>query len=113
MDDNECSRIPSPCLNNGTCVNNVGSYKCSCTGGFVGTNCEKDVDECVKLKPCQNSAVCINNKGSVVVVYLVGPYNDGPNFMPAPLTPVLITPVSKIRFPQFRAGVKRAARYVN
>ena len=67
VDDNECSR--TPCLNGGTCVNNVGSYKCSCTGGFVGTNCENDVDECVKSKPCQNSAVCTNNKGSVVVVY--------------------------------------------
>ena len=67
VDDNECLR--TPCLNGGTCVNNVGSYKCSCTGGFVGTNCENDVDECVKSKPCKNAAVCTNNKGSVVVVY--------------------------------------------
>ena len=44
--------------------------------------------------------------------YLMGPYNAGPNFTPAPLTPALITPVSKIPFSPFRAGVKRAARYI-
>ena len=42
----------------------------------------------------------------------MGPYNAGPNFTLAPLTPALITPVSKIPFPPFRAGVKRAARYI-
>ena len=44
--------------------------------------------------------------------YLMSPYNGGPNFTQAPLTPALITPVSKIPFLPFRAGVKRAARYI-
>ena len=44
--------------------------------------------------------------------YLMGPYNAGPNFTPAPLIPALITPVSKIPFPPFRAGVKRATRNI-
>ena len=38
----------------------------------------------------------------------MGPYNAGSNFTPAPLTPALITLVSKIPFPPFRAGVIRA-----
>ena len=28
------------------------------------------------------------------MIYLMGPYNAGPNLTPAPLTPALITPVS-------------------
>ena len=48
----------------------------------------------------------------IINEYLMGPYNAGLNFTPAPITPALITPVSKIPFPPFRAGVKRAARYI-
>ena len=51
-------------------------------------------------------------ENSSLLIYLMGPYNAGPNFTPVPLTPALITPVSKIPFPPFRAGVKRAARYI-
>ena len=32
--------------------------------------------------------------GSCNILYLMGPYNAGPNLTPAPLTPALITPVS-------------------
>jgi hypothetical protein len=37
--------------------------------------------------------------------YLIGPYYAGSNLTPAPLTPA-----SKILFPPFKAGVKRAAK---
>ena len=37
----------------------------------------------------------------------MGPYNAG-----VKLAPALITPLSKIPFPPFRAGVKRATRYI-
>ena len=30
---------PNPCLNNGTCIDRVDDYKCSCVPGFVGKNC--------------------------------------------------------------------------
>lgn len=40
LDVQECSTI-NPCLNNGTCFNNNGSYSCQCTEGWQGQNCEK------------------------------------------------------------------------
>lgn len=30
----------SPCLNQGICFDNYGSYTCQCQSGFGGTNCE-------------------------------------------------------------------------
>ena len=56
--------------------------------------------------------ISIKKKKLILRIYLMGPYNAGPNFTPAPLTPALIMPVSKIPFPPFRAGVKRAVRYI-
>ena len=41
--------------------------------------------------------------------YLIGLYSAGPFLTPAPLTPALITPVSKIGLTPFRAGVKWVA----
>ena len=32
---------PTPCLNNGVCVDGLNSYSCDCTHGFVGENCSK------------------------------------------------------------------------
>ena len=39
-DRNEC--LDNPCLNGGTCVNRETNerYKCACTTGFSGANCE-------------------------------------------------------------------------
>ena len=37
-DINDCS--PNRCLNEGTCIDGVNSYSCSCVKGFNGTNCE-------------------------------------------------------------------------
>ena len=33
--------LPNPCKNNGTCVNLVYNYTCSCLEGFTGTICER------------------------------------------------------------------------
>ncbi|KRZ58448.1 Fibropellin-1 [Trichinella nativa] len=58
-DINECSDIANPvCLNNGKCVNEVGSYKCICPIRFDGRNCEFETDMCT-FKPCQNNASCV------------------------------------------------------
>ncbi|KRZ95890.1 Neurogenic locus Notch protein, partial [Trichinella sp. T8] len=58
-DINECSDIANPvCLNNGKCVNEVGSYKCICPIRFDGRNCEFETDMCT-FNPCQNNASCV------------------------------------------------------
>lgn len=49
LDLNECDF--SPCDNNGTCINNNGSYVCSCTDGWTDKNCKEGT-----------SFVCIKNK---------------------------------------------------
>ena len=61
-DINECFPI-SPCLNNGTCINLEGSYRCNCPPGFTGINCESDVDECLSA-PCKFGGTCVNTVGS-------------------------------------------------
>lgn len=91
-DKNECDL--SPCQNNGTCINSLGSYKCECEKGWQGQDCHigkfrwsyfgkyikiykyaiiffiillLDVDECLST-PCANNGTCINNKGSYTCV---------------------------------------------
>ena len=75
---NECAS--SPCQNNGSCNDEIGTYTCKCkqkmeqvpddTGrtfltGYTGTNCEIDVNECeVTPSICLNVARCINTNGS-------------------------------------------------
>ena len=41
LDVNEC--LDNPCANAGTCVNSIGSYSCSCTGGWEGSNCQTGI----------------------------------------------------------------------
>lgn len=40
LDIDECA-ISFPCQNNGTCVNNYGSYVCECTEGYMGRHCKE------------------------------------------------------------------------
>lgn len=39
LDFNECI-IKVPCENNGTCINNHGSYECNCEDGWRGKHCD-------------------------------------------------------------------------
>lgn len=56
-DIDEC--ISNPCLNSATCVNTVGSYRCSCAFGYAGNACQLDVNTC-RSAPCFNGATCVN-----------------------------------------------------
>ncbi|KAG7203454.1 hypothetical protein KM043_013517 [Ampulex compressa] len=49
----------APCLNGGICS---APGKCTCPKGFVGNQCQTDVDECVTEKPC--GQLCRNLPGS-------------------------------------------------
>lgn len=93
LDKLECeSPAGSPCENNGTCINTLGSYQCDCTEGWQSHNCENgeclviqlttavswlclyllqifiliflDINECLVKYPCENNATCVNNDGS-------------------------------------------------
>nr|XP_054773221.1 IgGFc-binding protein-like [Lytechinus pictus] len=69
IDINECASIPclngdtspcaeDPCMNGGTCVGlSTAVYKCNCIAGYVGENCEVDVNECFS-DPCLNGGTC-------------------------------------------------------
>lgn len=40
LDIDECIRY-QPCQNNGTCINNDGSFICHCTEGWQDQNCDE------------------------------------------------------------------------
>ncbi|XP_078697536.1 cubilin-like [Branchiostoma floridae x Branchiostoma belcheri] len=52
--------VRKPCRH-GTCVNKDGGYKCTCSPGWTGQNCQQDIDEC-KKNPCQHGR-CVNKDG--------------------------------------------------
>ena len=46
-DIDECDRVASPrtsgegiCENGGTCVNEIGDYRCDCANGYSGKHCK-------------------------------------------------------------------------
>lgn len=50
--------VDNPC-GNGSCIDLVASFSCTCHPGFTGQNCEIEVNECVSA-PCLNNATCID-----------------------------------------------------
>ncbi|XP_078734164.1 protein crumbs homolog 2-like isoform X3 [Lampetra fluviatilis] len=48
-----------PCLNGGSCIDNIGSFSCECAPGFTGSLCREDVDECLS-SPCLNGGTCVD-----------------------------------------------------
>jgi len=56
----------SACGPNGTCVNTVGSYECTCAVGYTDSGSVgcKDVNECSQNNLCDDVADCTNTIGS-------------------------------------------------
>ncbi|XP_078610908.1 uncharacterized protein LOC144881612 [Branchiostoma floridae x Branchiostoma japonicum] len=57
-DTNECASKP---CQHGQCVNQDGGYKCTCSPGWTGQNCQQDINECME-KTCGHGD-CVNNDG--------------------------------------------------
>ncbi|XP_066158226.1 protein kinase C-binding protein NELL2-like isoform X2 [Euwallacea fornicatus] len=61
-DGYDCTPICEPgCLNGGVCTK---PGQCKCPGGYTGSSCERDLDECsTNAHRCTNSSICINMVG--------------------------------------------------
>ncbi|XP_068447252.1 sushi, nidogen and EGF-like domain-containing protein 1 isoform X3 [Clinocottus analis] len=58
---NKC--LSQPCLNGGTCRNQVGSYQCECVDGFTGNRCQSGINGCLS-EPCKHGGTCEDRPGS-------------------------------------------------
>ncbi|XP_052242373.1 fibropellin-1-like [Dreissena polymorpha] len=47
----------SPCLNGGSCNNEVDRFTCTCDAGWNGTHCQQNINDCLP-SPCLNGATC-------------------------------------------------------
>ncbi|XP_072013051.1 hyalin-like isoform X2 [Amphiura filiformis] len=56
-DSDDC--LPQPCQNGGICSDGDNSYTCYCRRGFVGLQCEHNINEC-SSQPCRNSGTCLD-----------------------------------------------------
>lgn len=58
FDVDECSmNRTNICLNNGTCSNYPGGYKCHCGPNYLGEHCEQK-HICLEKAPCFNHGQC-------------------------------------------------------
>ncbi|XP_072886988.1 coagulation factor X-like [Hemitrygon akajei] len=48
------------CQNNGTCRNTAIGAQCKCLGGFNGTFCETDINECNLTPACPPGTTCVD-----------------------------------------------------
>jgi len=59
----ECEDCGDPCGVGGTCQDGQFSYQCNCFYGYIGTDCEFDLNSC-RSGPCLNSGICRNGINS-------------------------------------------------
>ncbi|GMT30855.1 hypothetical protein PFISCL1PPCAC_22152, partial [Pristionchus fissidentatus] len=60
----------APCAHGSTCAETSSrQYKCECSPGWEGRDCDQDINECDPKRPeavvlCKNTGICININGS-------------------------------------------------
>lgn len=59
-DVDEC--VENPCVNGGSCFNNLGGFLCHCSEGFSGLRCSVVDNECQRVV-CSNGGTCWNIHG--------------------------------------------------
>ncbi|CAF0808821.1 unnamed protein product [Brachionus calyciflorus] len=60
---NECDS--NPCLNNGRCIDRIGSFECICRNGFSGRRCEQKDANCKEKCSPIGTAECFNDHSNV------------------------------------------------
>lgn len=80
LDFDECQF--SPCQNNGTCVNTVGSYICDCTTGWKDQNCLNGKKKYIKI----NSPIKTDANHPTKTAF----FNPPPNKSPMRLSEVFL-----------------------
>jgi len=49
----------------GRCVDARGGYRCVCSPGYTGPQCDVDADDCATLRgPCLNGGRCVDGRSS-------------------------------------------------
>ncbi|XP_045491219.1 neurogenic locus notch homolog protein 1 isoform X1 [Colias croceus] len=61
LEYNECES--SPCVNGGTCTDQVGGFTCACDRGYTGPMCQFKVDLC-SPNPCSEQRYCVDHGNS-------------------------------------------------
>lgn len=51
------------CQHAGRCLDVGNTHRCQCQAGYMGSYCEKEVDECLS-NPCRNGATCVDYQGT-------------------------------------------------
>jgi len=49
--------VDTPCINNGTCLNNLTTFDCQCLAGYTGITCQLE-QPCFFTNPCKNNGTC-------------------------------------------------------
>ena len=71
---NDCilpmGQLGTPCENGGNCTDAFNDYVCDCVTGWIGDECQADVNECAvadpigDFNPCENGGICLDQIGS-------------------------------------------------
>ncbi|KRY80283.1 Neurogenic locus notch -like protein 2, partial [Trichinella pseudospiralis] len=66
-----------PCLNNGTCFNDVGSYHCQCSIKFEGVHCEK-IYKLMYASAIQNRKKVVQRSMKIIMLQKIDPCGSNP-----------------------------------
>ena len=55
--------VDKVCQHAGRCEDTGKTHLCHCQEGYIGSYCEKEVDECLS-NPCRNGATCSDYQGA-------------------------------------------------
>lgn len=69
LQEDECESVP--CLNGGSCQDQVNGFSCVCAEGYSGNTCEIDIDDCAP-NPCQNGGGCTDQVNGFSCACLAG-----------------------------------------